>query len=214
LLRRHPWLTAAAGVALIGVAVAATGVRKAPQAHDAQRVSPPAPSAPSAAPVSGVRMGVATRRELRAVGVDPDALRPPAEVFPIAGPHDLGRSIANRFGGGRGHEGQDMFARCGTPLVAAHEAKVARAEYQGAAGNYVVLAERDGEALAYMHLRDPALVEVGDRVSAGERVGFVGDSGRADGCHLHLEHWTAPGYYTGGAPVDPLPWLERLDRAR
>ena len=43
-------------------------------------------------------------------------------VFPIDGPHDLGRKPDNRFGGGRGHVGQDMFADCGTPVRAAQAA--------------------------------------------------------------------------------------------
>lgn len=146
-----------------------------------------------------------------------DGFRPsvtePKEVFPIDGPHDLGRSIANRFGGGRGHEGQDMFAECGTPVVAARGGRVTRAEYHAAAGNYVVVTGGDDEAVAYMHLRDSAVVGEGDRVDAGDRLGAVGMTGRADGCHLHLELWTAPGYYTGGAPKDPLPWLRELDAA-
>ena len=43
----------------------------------------------------------------------------PTHVFPIDGPHDLGRNVASTFGGGRGHDGQDMFADCGTPVIAA-----------------------------------------------------------------------------------------------
>jgi murein DD-endopeptidase MepM/ murein hydrolase activator NlpD len=136
------------------------------------------------------------------------------EVFPIDGPHDLGRSWANRFGGGRGHEGQDMFAECGTPVVAARAGTVTRSEFHGAAGNYAVVADRDGEAVAYMHLQQPAVVAEGERVEAGDRLGRVGDTGSADGCHLHLELWTAPGYYVGGHAIDPLPWLKKLDAGR
>ena len=142
------------------------------------------------------------------------AVQEPDEVFPIDGPHDLGRSYANRFGGGRGHQGHDLFADCGTPIVAGRAGTVTRAEYHGAAGNYVVVSSADGEALAYMHLQDPAQVAEGDRVDAGDRLGRVGDTGSADGCHLHLERWTAPGYYTGGHAIDPLPWLKRLDAGR
>ena len=47
-----------------------------------------------------------------------------SDLFPIAGPHDLGRNEANRFGGGRGHLGQDMFADCGTPVRAAQGGSV------------------------------------------------------------------------------------------
>jgi murein DD-endopeptidase MepM/ murein hydrolase activator NlpD len=39
----------------------------------------------------------------------------------------------------------------------------------------------------------------------------VGETGRASGCHLHFELWTAPGWYKGGRAVDPLPTLRRWD---
>jgi murein DD-endopeptidase MepM/ murein hydrolase activator NlpD len=39
----------------------------------------------------------------------------------------------------------------------------------------------------------------------------VGDSGNAQGCHLHFELWGAPGWYDGGDPFDPLPALQAWD---
>jgi murein DD-endopeptidase MepM/ murein hydrolase activator NlpD len=42
----------------------------------------------------------------------------------------------------------------------------------------------------------------------------VGDTGNAWGCHLHFELWTAPGWYAGGEPFDPLPRLQRWDAQR
>ena len=133
-------------------------------------------------------------------------------IFPIRGRHDLGQSATNNFGGGRGHQGQDMFAACGTPLAAVTAGRVTTAGYHSASGNYFVLKRADGQSYAYMHMRDPALVSEGDRVYAGQRVGFVGDTGRATGCHLHFELWTAPGWWEGGEAVDPLPALKRWDR--
>ena len=61
---------------------------------------------------------------------------------------------------------------------------------------------------AYMHLRDAALVKTGDVVQTGQPLGYVGDSGRAFGCHLHFEIWSEPGWYKGGSPIDPLPVLQ------
>jgi murein DD-endopeptidase MepM/ murein hydrolase activator NlpD len=63
-----------------------------------------------------------------------------------------------------------------------------------------------------MHLREAALVNEGDRVRTGEPIGCVGDTGSADGCHLHLELWGEPGWYAGGQPFDPLPSLLAWDR--
>ncbi len=132
--------------------------------------------------------------------------------FPILGPHVFGTGAA-AFGGPRGHQGQDVFAACGTPLVAAHGGTVKYAGFQSRAGYYLVI---DGEGTstdyAYMHLREQALVAAGDHVLTGQPIGYVGDTGDADGCHLHFEIWTAPGWYAGGRPIDPLPSLRAWDR--
>ena len=137
-----------------------------------------------------------------------------SHAFPIAGPHTIGTSANQRFGAarsGHSHQGQDVFARCGTPLVAALGGKVKFRARQSAAGNYVVIATDDGVDHAYMHLRDPALVAKGARVATGQLIGYVGDTGDAVGCHLHFEEWSAPGWYTGGRPFDPLADLQAWD---
>ena len=136
-------------------------------------------------------------------------------VFPVRGRHDFGGGGANFGAGrsGRSHQGQDVFAACGTPLVAARGGKVKFSGFHAAAGYYVVI---DGKGTdidyAYMHLRQRAAVQVGDPVYTGQDVGEVGDSGNAQGCHLHFEEWSAPGWYDGGRPFDPLPDLKRWDR--
>jgi murein DD-endopeptidase MepM/ murein hydrolase activator NlpD len=136
-------------------------------------------------------------------------------VFPVRGKHDFGGPGAH-FGAGRSghsHQGQDVFAACGTPLVAARGGKVKFAGFHAAAGYYVVI---DGKGTdtdyAYMHLRQRAAVQVGDSVYTGQDLGEVGDSGNAVGCHLHFEEWSAPGWYDGGRPFDPAPDLKRWDR--
>ncbi len=137
-------------------------------------------------------------------------------MFPIRGRHDFG-SGGSGFGSGRSghsHQGQDVFAACGTPLAAARGGKVKFAGFHSAAGYYVVIdGKGTGSDYAYMHLREKAGVQVGDRVYTGQEIGAVGESGNARGCHLHFEEWTAPGWYDGGHPVDPLPDLRRWDRA-
>jgi murein DD-endopeptidase MepM/ murein hydrolase activator NlpD len=133
-------------------------------------------------------------------------------VFPIAGRHDLGRNPANTFGGGRGHQGQDMFAKCGTPVRAAQGGTVEYSGYHSAAGNYLVIrGAGSGESYVYMHLRDSSSLAKGDTVKTGERIGHVGRSGRADGCHLHFELWSKPGWYKGGSAYDPLAKLREWD---
>jgi murein DD-endopeptidase MepM/ murein hydrolase activator NlpD len=136
-------------------------------------------------------------------------------IFPVRGPHSYG-DAANRFGAGRAghvHQGQDVLARCGTPLVAAVGGVVRQRASQSNAGFYVVIDDPiSGQSYLYAHLRHRALVVRGQHVSAGEPIGVVGETGDATTCHLHMEIWTAPGWYAGGEPIDPLPTLRRWDR--
>jgi murein DD-endopeptidase MepM/ murein hydrolase activator NlpD len=136
-------------------------------------------------------------------------------AFPILGPHDYGSSGA-RFGAGRTghtHQGQDMMAECGTPLVAARGGRVRYSGYQSAAGNYVVIDGRGSSYdTAYMHLLQPSPLKTGDSVRTGEPIGVVGSTGSSTACHLHFEMWTSPGWYEGGSPIDPLSYLQSWDR--
>ena len=126
-----------------------------------------------------------------------------ATSFPVRGPHGYGEFAAT-FGGGRGHQGQDVFAACGTPMVAARGGVVKFKQYHSRAGYYLVIdGERTGVDYAYMHLRSAALVAKGERVRTGQLIGYVGDTGDASGCHLHFEMWSGPGWYSGGVAVRP-----------
>lgn len=135
-------------------------------------------------------------------------------LFPIRGRHNLGYTVTNNFGAGgqRKHLGQDMFARCGTRLAAARGGQVQYAGYHSAAGNYVVIDGADtGVDYVYMHMRSPALVKTGERVFTGQKIGEVGETGRASGCQVHFEMWSAPGWYEGGSAFDPLPSVRSWD---
>jgi len=135
-------------------------------------------------------------------------------VYPVRGKHSYG-SAGARFGSGRSghsHQGHDVFARCGTRMVAARGGKVKFSGYHGAAGNYMVIdGGASGYDYAYMHLTAPSPFRKGDRVYTGQEIGTVGDSGNAQGCHLHFEMWGNPGWYSGGRPVDPFPALRAWD---
>lgn len=129
-------------------------------------------------------------------------------AFPVRGRHDFGTGT-NAFGGGRGHQGQDIFAACGTPVVAAVGGRVVKSATGGNEGNYVVLETPEGGQQAYLHMLEPSSVRRGDQVTAGQPIGRVGETGNAVGCHLHFELWTAPGRFTGGRAVNPRPELDR-----
>ncbi|HEX2234607.1 MAG TPA: peptidoglycan DD-metalloendopeptidase family protein [Thermoleophilaceae bacterium] len=135
-------------------------------------------------------------------------------VFPVRGRHNFGGGGA-QFGAGRGgrsHQGHDVFARCGTRMVAARGGRVQYSGYHGAAGNYIVIdGAGTGVDYAYMHLSEPSPFRAGDRVYTGQQIGAVGETGNARGCHLHFETWGEPGWYQGGRPFDPLPSLQAWD---
>jgi murein DD-endopeptidase MepM/ murein hydrolase activator NlpD len=134
--------------------------------------------------------------------------------FPIRGAHNYGGAGAV-FGTGRAghsHQGHDVFARCGVPMVAARGGRVKFKGYHRAAGNYLVIdGDRTGVDYAYMHLAEPSPFAARDRVYTGQRIGAVGETGNARGCHLHFELWNAPGWYDGGRPFNPLPSLRAWD---
>jgi murein DD-endopeptidase MepM/ murein hydrolase activator NlpD len=160
----------------------------------------------------GVGTGGDTGAETGDTGGDTGGEQPTSSNggrFPILGSHTYGDGL----GAGRGHQGQDLLAKCGKRVVAAQPGRVQLRDYHGAAGNYVVIDGKGGrDDLVYMHLKKRAKVGKGERVRAGQTIGRVGDTGNAAACHLHFEIWSDPGYYEGGKPVDPEPQLRRWDK--
>jgi murein DD-endopeptidase MepM/ murein hydrolase activator NlpD len=138
----------------------------------------------------------------------------PAAVFPLLGRPDWGEADA-RFGayrGGHMHEGQDIFARPGTPLVAVRDGRVLETGNDGGRGNYLAIWGREAHStFVYLHMLRPARLHVGDRVRMGQRVGAVGCTGSCWGDHLHFEVRRGRGA-TGGS--HPMPLLKRLAARR
>ena len=134
-------------------------------------------------------------------------------VYPVRGRHWF-RGAIGRFGaprsGGRRHEGFDINARCGTPVVAARAGRVKQRRYDPVLyGNFVIVrSASERRDYWYSHLRAPARVRRGDRMRTGRRLGSVGATGnaRSVGCHLHFE------LRGRGGPFDPLPRLRAWDR--
>ena len=94
-----------------------------------------------------------------------------------------------RGGGTRSHEGEDMLAPLGAPIVSPTDAVVIKTGTGPSAGKYVYTANPGGEIFRYMHLDYIADIERGDKLDAGDFIGTVGDTGNApDGAyHLHFE---------------------------
>ncbi len=146
-----------------------------------------------------------------AVAPPPDPATP--GVFPVAGPYDFG-GPDGRFGAGRPghiHQGQDVSAAAGTPLVAPVASVVTWIAFQaGGAGRYVVLRGADGTDYVFMHVRKGTISVVkGAALGAGQAFAQVGNTGASSGPHLHFEIWPL-GWYSSkaSAPIDPLPQLQ------
>ena len=138
---------------------------------------------------------------------------PPGYVFPVAGAHMTWPSGSDgSFGAGRTghvHEGQDIAAAAGTPVVAPVGGTVSVVRYQaGGAGWYVVLDGADGRDYFFAHCTTGSIVvTAGTPVAAGTPLCGVGMTGSATGPHLHFEIWMVGWRVIGGHPVDPLPDL-------
>lgn len=106
--------------------------------------------------------------------------------------------------GGRLHEGQDIFAKRGASVRSATEGYVVRVGESTLGGNTVWVAGAGGRSYYYAHLDSyaPGLA-VGDYVTAGSVLGFVGTTGNAAGTSPHLHF----GVYAPGGVIDPLPLL-------
>ena len=136
-------------------------------------------------------------------------------VFHRAYHRQVARGAAQHLlgvGADRGHQGADVFAACGSPLVVAHSGVVKAKAFHGSAGNYVVIdAAGVKQDYMYAHLKKPSSLSKGQQVTTGQEVGFVGATGNASGCHLHFEIWVGAGWYSGGKPIDPVPTLKYWD---
>jgi murein DD-endopeptidase MepM/ murein hydrolase activator NlpD len=142
--------------------------------------------------------------------------------FPVQGKFYFGESGA-RFGasrGGRPHEGQDVFARTGRPLIAVRSGEVVdrgqtSAQYSGGRGNYIAIySPEDRRSYVYLHMLRPSQLKKGDRVKAGQQIGRLGCTGSCFGPHLHFEIRLGKATLRADLKaIDPLPFLKQWDRS-
>lgn len=171
------------------------------------RPRPESPKPPASTPVSPSLPTVPVPPSLG----DPGTI---AGVFPVQGAYSLGNA-GSRFGAGRddhSHEGHDILAASGVPVVAPLAGTVLFNSYQAnGAGRYVILRADNGWDMMFAHcLAGSATLEPGARVAAGGQLCQVGATGSASGPHLHFEIWPDGWRHLKGTrPVDPLPQLRR-----
>src|SRR5690606_1477273 len=130
----------------------------------------------------------------------------PSLSFPVAGKGNKDAQSfwgAARDSGARSHEGVDIFAKRGTPVVAATDGYITRTGNSGLGGKQVW--QRDGifgYSYYYAHL-DSIITADGRQVKAGDTLGLVGSTGNAEGGASHLHF----GIYGSGGAVDPYPFI-------
>ena len=121
--------------------------------------------------------------------------------WPVAAPK-LSSLFGKRWG--KPHEGIDMAAPIGTPVLAASAGSVIYSGDQVRGyGNMVVIKHADDLSTVYAH-NSVLLVHTGDRVATGQEIARVGDTGRSTGPHLHFE------VRRQDTPLDPIPFLPAL----
>lgn len=126
--------------------------------------------------------------------------------LPIGGPLDISSEFGirrNPFGGYayETHEGTDFIGPYGTAIFATADGVVERAEYYGGYGNTVTLKHGYGYETLYAHMSKLA-VNKGAKVKRGDVVGYLGNTGRSSGPHLHY------GIYYKGDAVNPRSYMK------
>lgn len=120
--------------------------------------------------------------------------------WPVPATQRITSSFGYRTISGMGsdfHRGIDIGAATGTPVVASLSGTVIHASYQGSYGQLIKIRHENGTETRYAHLSGYN-VTVGQTVSRGDTIGFIGSTGNSTGPHLHFE------IVIGGSPVDPL----------
>ena len=126
-------------------------------------------------------------------------------TWPLPGYYPTSNTYGNRYHPilhyYRWHGGTDIGAPSGTPIVAADSGTVIISTYNaGGYGNYVTISHGGGRTTVYGHMSSRA-VEVGDTVTQGQTIGYVGSTGLSTGPHLHFE------VRVNGSTTDPMSYF-------
>jgi len=139
------------------------------------------------------------------------AVAAPRYVFPVFGENGQFSSDYGAPRAGTGwHQGNDIFAPIGTPVLAVSDGVLSKVGVNTLGGNRLWLTDDLGNAYYYAHMSGYAAhVADGVRVKAGEIIGFVGNTGQAITTPPHLHFEIHPG---DGPSVDPYPYLQAWQR--
>lgn len=131
-------------------------------------------------------------------------------VFPVADPHTFSSTFGAPRSGGRSHEGNDIFAPMGTPLLASERGVIDNMGTGTLGGIKLWVIGESGTQYYYAHLIAYADgITDGTQVEAGEVIGYVGNTGNAITTPPHLHYEIHP---EGGDAIDPYPLLHAVDQ--
>jgi murein DD-endopeptidase MepM/ murein hydrolase activator NlpD len=129
----------------------------------------------------------------------------PGAVFPVVGHYNYVDTFGVVRWTGNAHQGNDIFAAYGSPIVAVQDGTMTSVSTYGIGGNNLHLTNDRGDYFYYAHLsRFADGLHEGQRVKAGQTIGYVGTTGDAQGTSPHLHFEIHPG---GGDAIDPYPYL-------
>ena len=120
-------------------------------------------------------------------------------AMPVKGAYRFTSGFGPRWG--RMHEGADFASSHGTPIYATADGVVTHAGWEGGYGRLIKIRHDFGIETRYAHLSKIS-VSVGDKVSRGDRIGDMGNSGRSTGTHLHYE------VRIGGTAKNPMTYIK------
>ena len=134
-------------------------------------------------------------------------------VHPVAGPNEwssgswMPTTLNHR---GRTHAATDIYAARGTPIVSPVSGKVISTKKSKLGGFTVRIQGDDGLIYYFAHMNEAAVVGAGQKVMAGNHLGYVGNTGSASSTSTHL-HFSIRG--KGGRPVNPVTFLSGVESA-
>jgi murein DD-endopeptidase MepM/ murein hydrolase activator NlpD len=133
--------------------------------------------------------------------------------FAVAGTTAAHWPVANRYSYvtqwySTRHRAIDIGTYCGTPIKAAGAGRTVFAGWKNNGGGYQVLINHgNGVYTGYYHMRKEVSY-AGEYISIGETIGYVGQTGNATGCHLHVERWHGYPWRSGSYRVNPWSYID------
>ena len=124
-------------------------------------------------------------------------LKAPVKFGPVTSRYNLKRKIAYYGNRVKPHRGTDFAARVGTPIIATADGVVSKSSYSVGNGNYITIKHNNLYSTQYLHMKRRK-VKVGEFVTQGQVIGWVGMTGYTSGPHVCYRFWK------NGKQVDPF----------